>query len=529
MLYGEIGRPTVMSPHGMVAAAHPLAAQAGVTVLQKGGNAVDAAIATNAVLNVTQPHMCGLGGDLFALVYDAESQNLMALNGSGRSPHAANRGYFEGSGLDAIPTDGLIAADVPGCLDAWVELLDRCGTMPLASLLEPAIDYALNGFPVTHQLSVAIHSSAGRLNQFPTSASVMMPGGEVPRPGETLRQPDLAHTLRQLCEGGRDAFYQGPIAEEIVRFCQRNDGLLSLEDFRDHHSDWVDPISTTYRGYQIMEHPPNTQGYTFLLELNLIEGFELEALGHLTPDYLHLLIEAKKVAFADRDRYNTDPEWEHIPLEELLSKEYAAKRRSLIDPSNASEAVVHGDPTAGDTTYFCVVDAQGNAVSLIQSLFHGFGCGVIAGSTGLFIQNRMSYFSLDPSHANRLEPHKRTAHTLNPAMVLKDGRPVIVLGTMGGDGQTQTLMQLTSALLDFDLHPQAAMEIPRWRSDQGRELLMEGRFAEPSCAALEAKGHKIRRVGNWAHEMGHAHLIRMDSESRSGAADPRGDGAAIGY
>ena len=383
MLYEETGRPTVMSPYGMVAAAHPLAAQSGVHVMQQGGNAIDAAIAVNAVLNVTQPQMCGLGGDLFALIYDADTHKLTALNG--------------------------------------------------------------------------------------------------------------------------------------------------MEDFRDHHSDWVEPISTTYRGYQIAEHPPNSQGFALLLQLNLVEGFDLEKLGHLTPDYLHLLIEAKKLAFTDRDHYNTDPEWESIPIDELLSKDYAATRRNLIDHSRAADATVHGDPTAGDTTYFCVVDAAGNAVSLIQSIFHGFGCGVIAGNTGLFIQNRMAYFSLNPSHANRLEPYKRTAHTLNPAMILKNGKPYIVLGTMGGDGQTQTLLQLTSALLDFGLHPQAAIELPRWRNDHGKEVSMEGRFSAEIYAGLKDKGHVIRRVENWSNGMGHSHIIAIRPDALMGAADPRGDGVAIGY
>lgn len=529
MLYKETGRPTVMSPHGMVAAAHPLAAEAGVHVMRQGGNAVDAAIAVNAVLNVTQPHMCGLGGDLFALIYDANIQKLTALNGSGRSPYAATRDYFAQHGLDRIPTDGLIAANVPGCLDAWVEMLERYGTLSLETLLEPAIDYAENGFPVTHKLSTSIAGSAKRLNRYPISAAVMLPDGKPPKPGQMLRQTDLARTFRLIAKDGREAFYRGPIAEEISHFCQENDGLLSMEDFKDHHSDWVEPISTTYRGYQVANHPPNSQGLALLMQLNLVEGFDLKALGHLTPEYLHMLIEAKKLAFADRDYYNTDPEWESIPIDKLLSKDYAEKRRALIEHSSAADARVYGDPTAGDTTYFCVVDAEGNAVSLIQSLFHGFGCGVVAGNTGLFIQNRMAYFSLAQSHANRLEPHKRTAHTLNPAMILKDDKPYIVLGTMGGDGQTQTLLQLISAMLDFGLHPQAAMELPRWRNDNGKEVLMEARFSEEICAGLENKGHEIRRVENWSNGMGHSHIIAIKQNALMGAADPRGDGAAIGY
>jgi gamma-glutamyltranspeptidase/glutathione hydrolase len=340
-----------------------------------------------------------------------------------------------------------------------------------------------------------------------------------------------------IAEEGRDAFYRGSIAEAIVRVCAENGGLLSAQDLADHRSDWVEPTGTTYRGHTVYEFPPNTQGLATLLELNIVEGFDLPGLGYQSAEYLHLLIEAKKLAFADRDHYISDPDFVDIPIHDLLSKEYAASRRALINPNHAARQVPAGNPPGGDTIYLCVVDGQGNAVSLIQSIYFAFGCGMVAGQTGIILQNRGAYFTLDPLHVNRLEPHKRPFHTLTPAMVFKDGQPYIVLGTMGGDGQPQTHLQVISNIVDFGLDVQEAIEAPRWLS--GRFLLgdpvdvlnLEGRFPTRVLDQLAAKGHRIKVLEDWAEVMGHAQAIMItpDSGVLVGGADPRGDGAALGW
>ena len=523
------GRPDSMSPHAMVSSAHPLASQAGLSVLQRGGNAVDAAIAVNAVLNVAQPQMCGLGGDLFALIYSAKEGEVRSLNGSGHSPFAADRAKLLASEGAVVPLDGVIAANVPGCLDAWQLLHKEYGSLPLAGLLEPAMGYAKEGVPVSALLHEYISSGLQRLRKYPSSMRVMCPDGGVPAVGSTLRQHDLARTLQLVAEGGRDAFYEGSIARQIAAYCREHGGLLAERDFREHRSEWARPIETTYRGYRVLEHPPNSQGFALLAQLNLVELLDVKAYDIFSPDFIHLLIEIKKIAFSDRDAFNTDPRSMTIAVEKLISKARAREQFPRIDHSTARRA---GSALAqdGDTTYFCLRDRDGNAVSCIQSIFHSFGCGEVVDGTGLFLQNRMSAFSLDPRSVNRLEPHKRTAHTLNPAMVFEKDRLAMVLGTMGGDGQTQTLLQILIAMLDFGYSPQQALELPRWRSDEGLRVVIENRFPEETYRGLSAKGHEVERVGGWWQTMGHAHLIR---EARRGvlfgAADPRGDGVAVGY
>ena len=512
----------------MVSCAHPLASAAGVEVLRKGGHAVDAAIAVNAVLQVTQPQMCGLGGDLFALIYDARSGRVAALNGSGRSPFAADPQLFLRSGLSTVPLDGVIAANVPGCLDAWLLMHQRHGRFTWPSLLEPAIEYARHGFPVSRLLHEYLANALPRLQRFPSSLKILCPAGELPAPGSLLRQPDLGRTLRLVAEGGRQAFYEGPLAEAVSAYCRERGAWLTPRDFREHHSFWTDPIQTDYRGLRVLEHPPNSQGFALLEQLNLLELQEGGAPDMLSPEGVDLLVRIKKAAFRDRDLHNTDPDCMRVAVSELISKEHARRLLPLV-------STVEGHPgcpaeTKGDTTYFCVVDAEGNAVSLIQSIFHAFGCGEVAGDTGFFLQNRMAAFSLDPDHANHLEPHKRTAHTLNPAMVFRDGRPLLVLGTMGGDGQTQTLLQLLTAILDHGCTPQQAVELPRWRSDPDGRLSIERRFPAATRARLRVLGHTLRTVEDWSQDMGHAHLIQLGEDGvLCGAADPRGDGFAMGY
>jgi gamma-glutamyltranspeptidase/glutathione hydrolase len=518
-----------MSTHAMVSSAHPLATQAGLSVLQRGGNAADAAIAVNAVLNVTQPQMCGLGGDLFALVYDARKGEVRALNGSGHSPFAADWAGLSASEGGGIPRDGVIAANVPGCLDAWLLLREEYGSLPLAGLLEPAIGYAREGIPVSVLLHEYITSGLQRLRKYPSSMRIICPDGGVPAAGSALRQPDLAQTLQLVAEGGRDAFYEGPLARRIADYCREHGGLLAERDFREHHSEWARPIETTYRGYRVLEHPPNSQGFALLAQLNLAELLDVKAHDPLSSNFVHLLVEIKKIAFSDRDAFNTDPRSMTIAVEELISKARARKQFPRIDPARAHRPGA-GQAQDGDTTYFCVRDRHGNAVSCIQSIFHSFGCGEAVEGTGLFLQNRMSAFSLDPRSLNRLEPHKRTAHTLNPAMVFQKDKLAVVLGTMGGDGQTQTLLQILIAMLDFGYSPQEALELPRWRSDEGMRVVMENRFPEETYRGLSARGHEVERVSDWWQTMGHAHVIReAPGGILIGAADPRGDGVAGGY
>ncbi len=523
--------------HGMVATPHYLATQAGVRMLLKGGNAVDAAVAANLALTVVYHRWCSVGGDLFALHWDAGARQLRALNASGRAPQAMTPAAFAERGLSAVPRYGLEAVSVPGAVDGWHELISAHGRLGWKEVFQPAIEYAEEGFPISAKFVEAMGLNLELFRRFPTTAAIFAPGGRIPQPGERFRQPDLARSLRAIAEGGRDVFYSGEVGQAIAAYSQANGGFLALDDLKAHRSNWVAPISTTYRGYQVYEFPPNSQGLAALEMLNILEGYDLAALGHQTPEYLHLLIEAKKLAFADRDRYISDPDFVEIPLDRLLSKDYAAHLRARIDPERATPQV--SATGEGDTIYLCAVDGEGNAVSLIQSLFYGFGSGVVAGNTGILLQNRGSYFSLNPAHANYLQPGKRTMHTLTPAMILKEEQPVIVLGTMGGDAQPQIHVQMISNMLDFGMNVQAAISAPRWRSGTytGEEgstaeaVAVEDRISSATLAALEAKGHHIEVEGGWSSAMGHAQAIRIDREQSTlaGGADPRADGLALGW
>ncbi len=493
--FPQRNRPLTMAPHGLVASPHYLASQAGVDILKKGGTAVDAAIATNAALNVVYPHMCGIGGDAFWLIYDASKKDLAFLNASGRSGRAASIEYFQKAGLKSMPLRGPLAVTVPGAVDGWFQAHGRYGKLPLTSILEPAIGYARKGFPISHILSFKIHEASAELSRFADSRKLFLPEGKPPRPGDLLTNPGLAASLEKIGREGRDVFYRGEIGSAIVRSLREYGGLLTEEDFHDAESTWGEPVSTRYREYTVFETAPNSQGITALLILNLLEGYDLRSMGHLSADALHLTVEAKKVAFADRNRYITDPEKVKIPVAGLLSKDYAARRRALIsmDRTNDALSVAPGNP-GGDTIYLCVVDEAGNAVSLIQSLFYSFGSAVVAGDTGIVLQNRGAYFSLNPDHANCLQPRKRTFHTLMASMTFREGKPYLVFGTSGADGQPQTHAQVMTAVFDFGLDIQAALESPRWVS--GRYLLeqpegmldMESRFPLDSVESLEETG-----------------------------------------
>jgi gamma-glutamyltranspeptidase len=516
----------------MVTSPHYLASLVGARILLAGGNAMDAAVATNAALNVVYPAMCSPGGDGFMLLYLAEADEVRALNASGRSPYRATRDFFLDKGMTSIPSTGILPVTVPGIVDGWDLVLREFGTMSFEEVLRPAIEYAEQGFPVSDKLSSFIKTYEPLFSTFPTSTRVFLKDGRPYEPGEILVQHDLARTFRKIAQIGRDAFYDGEIGEEIVKFSHENEGLLTLRDLKNHNSNFVDPIKTVYRGYEVYAFPPNSQGLTTLLELNIVEGFDLVSSGPQTADCIHLLVEAKKLAFADRDRYLSDPDFVTIPVAELLSKDYATKRREEISLNEALKETLPGKTTEGDTVYLGVMDGEGNAVSLIQSIFHGFGSGMVAGKTGVLLQNRGAYFSLDGDHPNRLEPHKRTLHTLSPLMVFKDEKPVLVFGTMGGDGQPQTHLQVITNIIDFKMNIQDAIEAPRWRSDHqesGYLLHVENRIEKNVQDELKKRGHTVNAQGNWVHLMGHAQGITINQKTGvlTGGADPRGDGSAV--
>lgn len=550
-------QPT-FSMRGMVATAHYLATQAGLQMLMRGGNAVDAAIAANAAMTVVYPSTCSAGGDIFLLIWNAQTQQLYALNGSGRAPGGATPELFNARNMPEIPLRGPLSINVPGAVDGWFTVMERFGSLPMSTVLEPAIMHAEEGMPVSSKVAGWLEYAAkGVLDQWSSSAEVFLSGGQPPRRSEILRQPQLAKTYKMLAREGRDAFYRGPLARSITEYVQQCGGVLSMEDMDRHHSDWVTPISTNYRGHDVYEFPPNSQGIAALEMLNILEGYDLASLGHQTAEYLHLLLEAKKLAYADRDRHISDPEFVDVPVERLLSKEYAASLRTRINPERATLNVESGLARDGDTMYLCTTDRYGNAVSLIQSLYFGFGSGIVGGDTGVLLHNRGSYFSLDPRHVNYLQSDKRTMHTLTPAMVLREGRPYIVLGTMGGDAQPQIHVQVLSAMLDFGLNAQQAISAPRWHSGRFRltedheaealggqsavdehqdetiteAVMVESRFSQEALTGLDQRGHRTIKLGPMDDSMGHSQAIVINPETQvfEGAADPRCDGLALGW
>lgn len=527
------GRSVVRSRHAMVASSQPLASQVGLDVLKRGGNAVDAAIAMAAMLNVTEPMMTGIGGDAFMLVYWSKTKELKGLNASGRAPGALSLDYFAKKKIERMPEFGMETITVPGAFDGWVTLLEKYGTMKLADLLGPAIESAENGFPVMEKTAEDWNAEVTRLKQNQAAASNYLIEGSAPRPGEIFRNPNLARTLRTLAVGGRDAFYKGEIARAIVDYCEKNGGFISLADLAAHKSDWVEPISTNYRGYTVYEIPPNGQGLTALLTLNILEGFDLAALSAQPDRYYHTLIEATKLAFADRNRYIADPAFAKVPVDELLSKDYAAKRRALIRPNKALDAPPPGEINLGsDTTYFTVVDKDGNAVSFINSLFDAFGSGIVAGDTGIVLQNRGTSFSLDRSHPNHLEPGKRPFHTIIPAMVFKDNQLFMSFGVMGGGIQPQGHVQVLVNLIDLGMGLQQALDAPRYRYMSGKDVLLEDEIGGSVIARLLAMGHRrASPPGVLRSSMGGGQAIMIDPVNKTlmGASDPRKDGLAIGY
>lgn len=526
---------TVRSRQGIVACPHYLAAQVGSRVLEQGGSAADAAIATQAALGVVYPHMTGLGGDAFWLVYDAQTASLKGLNGSGRSAKLATPSLYADQGLTMMPQRGpLSAITVPGAVDSWHQVHQRFGQQPWASLLQPAIEFADVGYPATYSQVDWTQRDRDYLQQHTPEPCPFLPANRTPRTGQRLTNPDLAQTLRLLASEGAAAFYQGAIAAEITHHLDSVGGVLTPEDFANHYSDWIEPIYTFYRGYRVAELPPNSQGFTLLQMLNLIEPFDLQAIGHGTADYYHLMVEAIKLAFVDRDRWLADPDFADIPTAELISKAYSDCLRPQIRWQTAS--AMQSRPIGGDTVYSAIIDREGNAVSVIQSLYFDYGSTVVVPGTGFALQNRGVAFSLQPDHVNCLQPGKRPFHTLMPGMVLgADNKPYLVLGTMGGEGQPQTQLALLTRTLDFQLDPQAAINAPRWIwgrtwGEDITGLTLEGRIPADVQQALSERGHPIIPAPDWTAKMGHAHMIRCcpDTGEYQGGYDPRSDGAAIG-
>ncbi|WP_109995219.1 gamma-glutamyltransferase [Salinisphaera sp. LB1] len=528
-------RPTALSRRGMVSSPHYLASAAGQDILRQGGSAVDAAIAVNATLGVVFPHMTGIGGDAFWLIHSHGADRPIALNGSGRAVGSASRDSYRARNLDTIPHRGALAAvTVPGAVDSWCMAHARYGRLPLSALLAPAIEHARDGYPVGESQARFTAECVDVLRGCALASDQFMPGGRAPEAGELMRHPTLADTLEAIARFGRAGFYEGEVAAEIVRHLGTLGQQWTASDLANHRGDWAEPLSTRYRGVDCYQTPPNSQGFAHLIMLNILAHFDVAGLRDKPAEYVHLLVAATREAFAVRDRYLTDPVFHDIPLPRLLSKAFAGECAERIKQGlpNAYQA----RPAGGDTTATMVVDGQGNAVSLIQSIYHEWGAATMAGDTGVLLQNRGAFFSLDDAHVNRLEPGKRSFHTLMPGMAYRDGRPWLVYGTMGGEGQPQTSTALLTRMLDFGLDPQRAIDAPRWL--YGRSwgtatdaLRVESRFDAAIDTRLAAHGHEVCRVGDWDGVMGHAAAIRIDAATGvlHGAADPRGEGIALGW
>jgi gamma-glutamyltranspeptidase/glutathione hydrolase len=536
-------RSVVMARHGMVATSQPLATEIGVATLRRGGSAVDAAIAANAALGLTEPTSCGIGGDLFALVFDAASGRLHGLNASGRSPLSLTLERLLEMRLALIPERGALAVSVPGAVDGWCELHARFGRLPLRDLFEPSIAYAREGFPVTEVIAASWQSQTGSLANHPGFAAVYMPGGRAPAAGEPFANSGLARAYELIASTGRAGFYEGPIAAAIEQSVRGNGGFLGREDLAAHRSEWVEPVSTTYRGWRVFELPPNGQGIAVLQMLNILEGCDLGSLEWGGADHLHLLIEAKKLAFEDRAKFYADPAFAAVPVERLVSKDYAAARRALLDMHRAAPAPTHGDAAgAGDTVYLATADAAGNMVSLIQSNYMGFGSGVTVAPFGFGLQNRGSQFALDPEHANVYAPGKRPFHTIIPAFAKREGEALLAFGVMGAAMQPQGQAQVLTNLLDFRLGLQGAGDAPRVRHEgsteptgapplaHGGTVHLEPGFAPNAVEALRARGHRIEPMGNRA-AFGGYQAIRRDLSTGVyfGASESRKDGHAAGF
>ncbi|MEM9820173.1 MAG: gamma-glutamyltransferase [Bacteroidota bacterium] len=532
-------RSEVIAQNGMVCTSQPLATQVGLDILKKGGSAIDAAIAANAVLGLVEPTGCGIGGDLFAIVWDAKSQQLYGINASGRSPKKLELQYFLDKKLSKIPAYGPLPVSVPGAVDGWFELHGKFGRLPITDVLQPAIDYARTGFPVSELIAYYMDLHVARLGGYRNFRTTFMPNGAMPKKGEIFKNPDLANTYEKIAKGGRDAFYKGAIAQTIAQYIQEEGGFLSLEDLAEHRSEWVTPYSTNYRGYDVWELPPNGQGIAALQILNVLEQYDLQSMGFGSPEYIHLFTEAKKLAYEDRAKYYSDPAFNKLPIKQLISKAYAQKRQKLIQADRAARTYDAGELELGNTIYLTTADKEGNMVSLIQSNYRGMGSGMVPTGLGFVLQDRGELFALDAKHMNVYEPGKRPFHTIIPAFVTKDGQPYLSFGVMGGAMQPQGHVQIITNMIDFGMNLQEAGDAPRMQhkgssqptgstmTNGGRLCLEEG-FDYEVIRALMKKGHQVTfDLGSY----GGYQAIMYDTKNKVyyGASESRKDGQAAGY
>jgi gamma-glutamyltranspeptidase/glutathione hydrolase len=519
---------SVAAKNGMVASSQPLATLAGVQMLMTGGNAMDAAIATAAVLGVVEASSIGIGSDAFCLFYSAKDRSIKALDASGRSPYASSVEFCSKSGFKEMPQRGIHSVTVPGAVHGWVTLLNTYGTKKLGEVLQAAIRYAAEGFPVAELTAESWQESESRLKDDEGATINYLVNGRVPKAGEIFRNPRMAKTLKRIAEEGAEYFYNGDIARKIVRCSEKLGGLFTLKDFADHRSDWIEPITANYRGFDIYEIPPTTQGFVALEMLKILEGFDLKNMGPQSADALHLMIEAKKLAFADRDQYLADREYMKVNVNDLFSRNRVDKLRGQIRLDRA--AAQYDSVRAGtDTEYVAAADIEGNLVSFIQSNFMGFGSGVVEPETGIILQNRGHLFSLDENHPNCIGPHKRCVHTLMPGMIFKDGKPYVALGLKGGHVQPQVQVQIISNLIDFAMTPQEAISAPRFNHIEATKVGLEPEFGQNVRDELTRRGHQV--VGGNPESFGGAHAIMIGPVSGAfiGGSDPRKGGCALGF
>ena len=533
-------RSEVIAANGMAATSHPLATQAAIDILRKGGTAIDAAIAANAVLGVVEPTGSGIGGDLFAIIWSSERGKLYGLNASGRSPRSLTLKYFKDKGMESIPAYGPLPVSVPGCVDGWFEMHEIFGKLPMATVLKPAIDYAREGFPVSEVIAYYLERGTNLLKDYPNIREVYMPGGRAPVKGEIFRNPQLANTLEKIVKGGRNEFYRGSIARTIADFMKSQGGFLTYDDMARHRSEWIEPVSTTYRGYEVWELPPNGQGIAALQMLNILEGYDIQSMGFGSSEYMHLLTEAKKLAFEDRAKYYADMAFvKNMPVQQLISKNYAAERRKLINRDRAASRYDAGKFDSDNTIYLTVADRFGNMVSLIQSNYRGMGSGMCPPGLGFVLQDRGELFSLDEGHNNVYAPGKRPFHTIIPAFITRGGKPWISFGVMGGDMQPQGHVQIVVNLIDFKMNLQEAGDAPRLFHSgsssptgaimtDGGTLFLESGFRWEEIQSLLRKGHRIQwGLGSY----GGYQAIMWDEKNKVfyGASESRKDGQAAGY
>jgi gamma-glutamyltranspeptidase / glutathione hydrolase len=532
-------RSEVIAQNGMAATSQPLATQVALDVLKKGGNAIDAAIAANAMLGLVEPTGNGIGGDLFAIIWDAKSQKLYGLNGSGKSPKSLTLQYFKENGYKSIPATGPLPVSVPGTVDAWFEMHKRFGKMKMKDILAPSIQYARDGFPVSELIAYLMQRSVPLLEKYPGFKEVYMPNGKAPVKGEVFKNPALANTYEKIAKGGRDAFYKGDIARTIDSYMKRNGGFISYEDLAEHKSEWVEPVSSNYRGYDVWELPPNGQGIAVLQILNILENYDIKSMGFGSKEHIHHFVEAKKLAFEDRARYYADPEFNKIPVAQLISKEYAAERMKLINPERAAARYDAGKLKQGDTIYLTVADKDGNMVSLIQSNYRGMGSGMTPEGLGFILQDRGEMFMLEEGHFNTFEPGKRPFHTIIPGFITKGGKPWLSFGVMGGAMQPQGHAQIVINLIDFGMNLQEAGDAPRIQHDGSSEptgeimtsggiIYLESGISHETIRELLKMGHKI---GYDVVGYGGYQAIMWDDVNKVyyGASESRKDGQAAGY